>query len=619
MRYLTVQQLTNKLGGTFNGDDRVLKENVIDIVDTLDKLKNGSVYLPRWLNSSLLVERYQKLAEKPEGLCYVIDSEIFSKIEEPQESTSYILVDTYLDAVLRLISYLRQQIAEPIISITGSVGKTSTTGMVASVLSQQLRALKTTYYQNIPRNYHEPLYRMYRGGYDVGVFEAAELPVASVKPEEEYVDFVANIAVATNVGEAHLDQFLTQESIFESVQKTIKLVPSSGHCYVDGCDEYLQTLTADKSLQVRMYGMNPELEYHPENITNLGLKGINCDLVHENQRLNVTIPVPGAHFINSALVSFAIGMDFGVSYENIKKGIESYETSKLRSKVYETGYVSIIQDTYNSSPKSVKAAVDTLSGLEGRRVLIWGDMLALGERTEQLHKQTLEYIIKSEIDVLISVGVRGVDDVHDAASVRAGEIIMQAVELVPQDSLWFMRVADAIELRDILPSIIKRGDTIFLKCAHAAAEQFHQLVVILQDLGDEIRFKKQRQYIEELERKNKWLLGRKVYYMNRLETVKERNETLKAQTKKLTRRNDTLESRIKNVVERKEYYLERYDIVKLRNKTLEGRLQRTEERKERLAQQNKEFANQIAQIKRSNSWKITAPLRRLARFLGRNS
>jgi len=373
--------------------------------------------------------------------------------------------------------------------------------MIASVLSQKFKVVASEDHQNIARNYTEPLYKMYTGDYRTGIFESAEM-LAS-----KYGDFTSDIAVATNVGEAHLEDFLTRDRIFDRVLGVLGLMRAAGHCYVDGCDEYLKKVALKKPRCVRMYGMSPEMEYHSENISNLGINGVNCDLVRGGDRVNVTIPVPGLQFINAALVSFAIGLDYGVSLEDIKRGIESYQTSKLRSKVFRTGMVSIIEDTYNSSPMSVRAAADTLSTLEGRKVMIWGDMLKLGDSTEKLHEETLEYIVNSKVDLLISVGAKGVNEKRDAASMRAGECIKSAVDR-HADTLKFIRVAEPLDLLDLLPSVIKKGDSIFVKGDADLNKQFHKVVLALKGYEDSGRIKFVNTVTKRLDRAMLALRGR---------------------------------------------------------------------------------------------------------------
>jgi len=535
MRYLTVRGLAEILNGIFVGDDSVLDERVLALRDTADNLQKGEIYFPRALKTGSKIEGYQKLKHNYVHLSCVVDQKRLNEIKEIKTLSSFILIDDYDAAAMKLVSYLRSQIDQPIISITGTVGKTCTVGMVASVLSQQFKVINSAYYQNIPRNYCEPMYEIYKGGYDIAVLESAETP------SYKYGDFTSDIAVATNVGEAHLELYETIDRIFELIRSILKLVRPTGICFVDGCDEYLKRLTGDESLNLKLYGMCNSLEYHSELIENLGLKGVKCDLVHGNDRVNVTIPMPGLQFINPALVSFAIGLELGVSLENIKKGIEGYKTSKLRSKIYETGYISIIEDCYNASPKSVKAAADTLSELKGRKVLILGDMMQLGLQTAELHQGAITYIARSKVDLLVSVGLKGVSEIKDADSVSAGEGVKKAIDSCP-NAIEFVRVSQPSELINILPSLIKKGDTVFVKGARIVSSEFHEIVVQLRKIGIAPSVEQYQLQIKKLAKHNKWLTERKEYYMNRLETVKQSNGRLKRQNSELEQRIEQLEN-----------------------------------------------------------------------------
>ena len=392
---LTLNDFNNICCGEFYGDNNLLIRNIESIATEINEIKKSCLYFCKEKNKEKAIIKIKEAIING-ALCCITDKENLNIYP-------IIYVNDVEKTIKELSEHFRKRIDIPIIAVTGSVGKTCTKDMCTSVLSQELKALKTRYYQNIAVHYADPLYKLLKNNYNIAVFEAAL--GASYMMVENSCILKPDIVIMTCIGESHLDKNNTQEEIFRAKSQIFDYMSNSGTAYVNGCDKFLRNITLNEPRKVKWFGISEEMEFHPENIINLGLKGTNCDLVYKNERINVTIPVPGMHFINAALPSFAIGLEFGLSKESIKNGIEEFKTSVRRSKVYNLESMTIIEDCYNASPTSMKANIDMLKTLSGRKVFIMGDMVKLGDNSESYHIEVVEYAIKNDIDLIIYAGM----------------------------------------------------------------------------------------------------------------------------------------------------------------------------------------------------------------------
>ena len=300
-----------------------------------------------------------------------------------------LLVDDGLSALQALAAYHRSKFKLPIIGITGSVGKTTTKDMLASILAQKFLTLKNE--ENFNNEIGVPLTllkltKKHRAAViEMGMQGLGEIELLAklVRP---------HIAVITNIGEAHLAFLKTKKNIARAKSEIFKYLAPKDYAVINQDDEYFEHLKSkvkSKNSKVISFGI-----IEKANLTPRDLKGI-------------TLPIPGEHNIYNALASIAAAKILNLNKAQIKKGLESFRPSSKRMEIINRpDGVKIINDTYNASPSSMTAALKVLAGTEGRKIALLGDMLELGRSTETFHKKIGSLARKLGIEILISIGER---------------------------------------------------------------------------------------------------------------------------------------------------------------------------------------------------------------------
>jgi len=282
--------------------------------------------------------------------------------------------------------------------VTGSCGKTTTRGLVASVLSQRYRVVSS------PKSYNNDIgvpKTMLRAdaGTDILVQE-----IGTNSPGEiEYLTSVVeqDHALITNVGPAHIGFFGTEDDIAREKKSALVMLKNTGIAFLNAGDPYFGFLREGISAHVKSFGLEvgdvvaerPVARWldHSEFV----LRG-----------LPVSVPVAGNHGIVNAVAAAAAGLHFGCTPLEIKKGIEDYEGEGGRGKLHASGRVTFIDESYNANPMSVGAALDFISGVEtdGRKAFVFSDMLELGDKAEYYHCMVADRVIDCGIDALFTFG-----------------------------------------------------------------------------------------------------------------------------------------------------------------------------------------------------------------------
>src|SRR5258708_1776101 len=159
-----------------------------------------------------------------------------------------------------------------------------------------------------------------------------------------------------------------------------------------------------------MFGLKPSAcvpaDVRAENIEVLGAEGTHFDLVSHEVRQPVQSPLLGRHNVDNVLAAAAIALEHGITPSEIAAALPSLQAGDKRGQVVQLGNITVLYDCYNSSPKALMAAVDTLAAMPARRrIVVAGEMLELGATGEQLHEECGRYIAGSKLEFLL--GVRG--------------------------------------------------------------------------------------------------------------------------------------------------------------------------------------------------------------------
>ena len=372
---------------------------------------------------------------KEKGACACLLDSFEGKIEEKDPFTIILVSDT-IAAIQALAHYVRIESHAKVVAITGSAGKTSTKDMIASVLEEKYKILKTPGNLNgqigLPLNIlaykDEPVWVLEMGMNDFGQLKELS-SIAS-----------PDVAVITNIGTAHIGILGSRENILKAKLEILEGMNDKGVLVLNGDNDLLKTVKTD--LKQVTFGLESGNDIVATDIKMVGEKII-CKI--ENNEIE--IPVMGEVFVYNALAAYAVGKLFSLTPEEIKNGIASFQMSNNRMNTIKTTKFTIINDTYNANPDSVKSAIKTLGTFKNRKVAILGDMLELGENEIKYHQEIGEFCNK-KIDVLITIGV----------------LSKNMFDKFTKEKYYFKTNEEAeTKLKDIL----KQDDVILVKASHS--------------------------------------------------------------------------------------------------------------------------------------------------------
>lgn len=363
----------------------------------------------------------------------------------PQTDTPYILTDSTLVALKGIAAYYRSLFTIPVIGITGSVGKTSTKEFVSSVLAQKYRVHKTAGNFNNELGVPLTLFGL-EADHEAAVIE---MGISGFGEMARLTNMVRpDISVITNIGCCHLENLIDRDGVLRAKTEMFSGLAENGTIILCGDDDKLCTVTNYRGIRPIFYGTDPTFPYYAEEIAEQGLLGIDCTLCHGDTRICVNIPAIGRHMVLNALCAMAVGDTLGLTPDQIKRGIESFQNVGSRSRIIRANGYTVIDDCYNANPTSTKAGLDTLAKISGRRVAVLGDMKELGADERALHREVGAYAKEQGIDLLIAVG----DLSHDTAAGYGA------------DALHFDTVDDCIAA---VGSLIRPDDTVLVKASHS--------------------------------------------------------------------------------------------------------------------------------------------------------
>ena len=357
-----------------------------------------------------------------------------------------IYVEDTRKALQDLAHYKRINQQVKVVGITGSVGKTSTKDMIASVVSTKYKTLKTI------GNYNNDI------GLPLTILRLQEEEVMVLEMGMNALNEIAllsqiarpDIAVITNIGSSHIGNLGSRENILKAKLEIIDGINQDGQLIVNGDNDLLRKYYQEKpqtSYQVICYGYQNSNEIMA---TNLDIQETRSSFDYKQTRF--TVNVAGAHFVSNALASIAVGEALNIALEDIKKGIETFELTKNRSDILELNKgITIIDGTYNANADSMKASLDVLSNYKDRRkIAVLADMLELGEYTVSLHEEVGKHAFKKDIDMLIAIGELSKSIIKGANGLK--------------HCYWFMNKEEAFRF---LMEIIDYNDVILLKGSNA--------------------------------------------------------------------------------------------------------------------------------------------------------
>ena len=363
---------------------------------------------------------------------------------------AYVVVENSIDAFADCARGYRSGKYMPVVAITGSVGKTTTKEMCASILKRKYK----TYYTegNFNSVIGMPMSLMAVGDEcEVAVFEMG----MSGFGEISRMSRAANpyIAMVTNIGSSHLEYLRTRENIARAKMEIGEGVVDGGFLLLNGDEPLLEDHYSDRYDTVYI-----ESGYQYSNVR-VEKDGTHFDLLYSgNDLFDLRVPLIGKHFACNAAFAAYAALLLGVSEDDVREGLASCVPGKMRMNIYEKDGATVLADCYNAAPESMRAAIDTLSALNvsGRRIAVLGDMKELGEGSELMHTRMGQYL-SGKVDILITVGDLGrkiaegaFDGVSEVYSINGGD-------------------GYDVSGAERLKSIIREGDAVLFKASRSMA------------------------------------------------------------------------------------------------------------------------------------------------------
>lgn len=352
-----------------------------------------------------------------------------------------ILVPSVQHAIEDIAEKYRAMLNIPVIGITGSVGKTTAKEMTAAVLSQSMRILKTDANLNNHIGVPMTLSRIEKE------HEAAvvEMGISGFGEMTKLARMARpTVALYTVIGHAHLEFLHDLDGVFRAKTEMLDFLPPDGTIIFNGDDEKLRQIDSDRRLI--SYGLGEDCTVRAENVELLPNGTSRCTILYADKKIEADIPAYGKHMIYAVLEGAAVGYALGLSPEQIQRGIASYQVVGRRGIVTDTGFITLIDDSYNANPDSMKSGIDSLSQLSGRRVCVLGDMLEMGSESEAMHLDIGSYARERGIELVLGCG-------------RLGRLIAEGAG---ESGIGF---DTCDELIAALPGLIKKGDTVLVKAS----------------------------------------------------------------------------------------------------------------------------------------------------------
>lgn len=353
-------------------------------------------------------------------------------------------VDDVNQALARFAHWYRRQQKATVIGVTGSVGKTTTRNMVHTALAPYLKGIQS------PANYNNefgvPLsIAQLEQGHQYAVLELGASQTGEIRMLAEMAR--PEIGVISGIGPSHLEYFGTLQCTAEAKAELFEQLPASGLAIVNGDDRYAEFLISRSPAPAFRVGLSDD-----NDLRAVGVHQGESGLTFQVEGTEFVVPVVGQHFVYPALIAIAIGKILGLTSQELAESLRAFEPVRGRCHVELIGDWTIVDDAYNSSPVSMRAACELLSDwpTTGERVLVMGDMLELGPDSASYHYEIGKKIAGSAIDWLFVCGD------------QAAAVVQGAVE----NQFPAGRVVQGTDIEEIKADVFSRlepGDVVLVK------------------------------------------------------------------------------------------------------------------------------------------------------------
>lgn len=391
----TAKQIAAITGGRLVGSESALVTSVC--LDSRS-VQRGSLFVPlkgRFFDGHQFInDAFQR------GAAAVFSAR--SDVGPLNDQSAVIVVDSPLTALQQLASSWLRRVDPKVVAVTGSTGKTSTKEMIASVCSTTYHTFRSQGNLNSEQGLPLSLCHL-EECHQVAVLEMAMRGSGQIKHLTDIAP--PDVAVITNIGWSHIELLGSQENIARAKAEILEGLKPNGVAVLNGDDPWCRKIADYAPAERIFYGLDSSNDFYPQMLEVDASGCYSFRLSWQGEQVNVTLPLPGKHNVYNALAAAAVGVMLGIPLPSICKGIAAYQTIEKRQRIIVCKGFTVIDDTYNASPDSMRAGLEQLTFTHGvRKIAVLGDMLELGPVAIQLHREVGEVVAAHGIDYLICQG-----------------------------------------------------------------------------------------------------------------------------------------------------------------------------------------------------------------------
>lgn len=404
---------------------------------------------------------YKEALNKGAKACILQNVDIDESVKQNFQDRAIIVVEDTIIALQKLAEFKRSKYDIPVIGVTGSVGKTSTRDMIASVVSQKYKTLKTE--GNYNNHIGLPLTILRLDDHEAMVVEMGMSNLGEISLLTKIAR--PDIAVITNVGTAHIGNLGSRENILKAKLEILDGLRTGGTLVINNDNDMLHMWNEkNKEWKVKTFGIENKSDFEAHDIE-FSNDGISYKLTLQNKEERIEVPILSKPFVYNSLAAVCVGDLLGIEISKIKEGIKNVELTKSRMELLRVNGITIINDCYNANFDSMKASIESLAMMKAnKKIAVLGDMLELGEYSKEIHSNTGIEVAKNDIDILITVGE------------ESKNIAKLAEEKGRHHDLIYV-CNNNKEAIDILNRIKEDGDVILVKASHGM--KFDEIVEAL--------------------------------------------------------------------------------------------------------------------------------------------
>ncbi|OUQ80646.1 UDP-N-acetylmuramoyl-tripeptide--D-alanyl-D-alanine ligase [Flavonifractor sp. An100] len=458
METITLSQLLEAVNGKLLGGNQNLDTPILRVDTDSRTIHPGALFIP------LVGERF-------DGHAYInaaleggaIGCLTARERESYREDKFYVKVGNTQRALRDLAAWYKGRFHIPFVAVTGSVGKTTAKDMIAAVLSTRYKVLKTE--GNFNNNVGLPLTLLRLSKeHQICVLEMGMDKFGEIDYLAEIVQ--PEVGIITNIGDAHIERLGSRENIFKAKCELLPHIQKDGLLILNGDDALLTTLRGKTPVSTVFFGQTEGLEYRAQAVGGDGVSHIHCRMTTPNMEREVKIPALGEHMVYPALMAAAVAEHFGLTPNEIQQGLTQFVPTKMRMNVlHRAGGITILDDTYNANPQSMRAAISVLADGPGSwKAAVLGDMLELGPFAPALHAGVGECLGKAKVDCLVAVGEMsqhmaqaaresGVPMVYHCVDRDAAKAVLN--QIVREDSTILVKASRGMKLEELTAYLLK--------------------------------------------------------------------------------------------------------------------------------------------------------------------